>query len=79
VGFVVGKAALGRFSSSTSVLSAMHSTDFSTLIIIHHHLGLVQYASSDVSNSGLGPTPHKESGRGGEGLVTNILMFNVTA
>jgi hypothetical protein len=34
-GFVVDKAALGRFSQSTSVSPANHSTNFSIIIIIH--------------------------------------------
>jgi hypothetical protein len=38
---VLDKVALSRPSSSTSVSFANHSTDFSTLIIIHHP-GLVQ-------------------------------------
>jgi hypothetical protein len=41
MGFVVDKAALGQFPSSTSVSLANHSTHYSTFIIIHH-LGLVQ-------------------------------------
>jgi hypothetical protein len=35
-GIYGGKAALGQVSSSTSVSHATHSTDCSTLIIIHH-------------------------------------------
>jgi hypothetical protein len=55
--FVVDNAALARFSPSTSVFPAKHSTDCSTPIIIHLHPGLVQWASSGLSNSGLGSTP----------------------
>jgi hypothetical protein len=39
--FVVDKAELDRFTRSTSVSPANHSTDCSTLIIIHHP-GLVK-------------------------------------
>jgi hypothetical protein len=35
VGFVEDKAALGRFSPSTSVSPANHSTNFSIIIITH--------------------------------------------
>jgi hypothetical protein len=46
-----------RISPSISVSPANHSTDCSTLIIIHHHPGLVQQVSSGLSISGLGSTP----------------------
>jgi hypothetical protein len=42
VGVGVDKAALGQLSQSTSVFPANHFADCSTLIIIHHQLGLVQ-------------------------------------
>jgi hypothetical protein len=42
MGFVVEKAALGRFSLNNSVSLANHSTDCSTFIFIHYHPGLVQ-------------------------------------
>jgi hypothetical protein len=41
VEFVVDKRRWGKFSPSTSVFPAKHSTDWSTLISIHHHPGLV--------------------------------------
>jgi hypothetical protein len=44
VGFVVDKVALGQASPSTFISPANNSTDRSTLIIIIHHPGLVQYA-----------------------------------
>jgi hypothetical protein len=43
----------GRFSPSLSISPANHSTDSSTLIIIHHP-GLLQWDSSGPSNIGLG-------------------------
>jgi hypothetical protein len=42
VGFVVEKAALGQVLSDNSVSLAKHFTDCSTLVITHHHPGLVQ-------------------------------------
>jgi hypothetical protein len=45
-----------RFSPSTSVSPAKHSTDCTTLIIIHHP-GLVQYATSAVDLVPLQPPP----------------------
>jgi hypothetical protein len=43
VGFLVDRAALGRFFPSTLVSNNNDSTDFSTVIIIHHP-GLVKQA-----------------------------------
>jgi hypothetical protein len=40
----VGKAAWGQVSSEYFGLPAKHSTDCSTLIIIHRHLSPAQYA-----------------------------------
>jgi hypothetical protein len=51
----------GRLSASTSISSAKHPTDCCTPIIIHHHLWLVQQASTGLSNSGLGSTPPQET------------------
>jgi hypothetical protein len=38
----VDKAALGQVFSEYIVSPAKHFTDRSTLIVIHHHMGLVQ-------------------------------------
>jgi hypothetical protein len=51
----------GRFSPSTSVSLASHSTNRSTFII--HHPRLVQLASSGLSNSELRPTPPQKWGK----------------
>jgi hypothetical protein len=61
---------------------AKHSTDCSTLVIIHYHPGLVQLASSGLSSNGLNYTPlQKENGKlieiGVTGEGTSIFLYMV--
>jgi hypothetical protein len=75
VRFVVEKNGAGRrFSPSTSVTPAKHSTDCFTLIIIYHHPGLVQYANSGLSRSGLVSTPPQRKKERPSGLSSSPLL-----
>jgi hypothetical protein len=61
VGFVVDKVALGPvFFEYFGSPANSHSTDFSTIIIIIYHLGLVQYAKQWPQYQLNSVTPHEK-------------------